>query len=228
VINQIARRGAVTTSQALVRTMVPADATLAAVVRALRVPAMDEERWTAEIDAASRRRLLKDREPPYWGRFLYRLVREVVPDRCVATGTGIAVGYVAAGLTANYGGQLVAIERDESRARVARSVVDELGLGEQTTVRVGRYADRLPVALEEMGTVDLAVIDVRLFATIAERTAPGGLLVLDGVAELRTPWRGIRADPRVTGSMTVGPAGFAVIGGVRSRHRRIPRLTVPA
>jgi predicted O-methyltransferase YrrM len=273
-------------SRAMVRTLRPADATLAAVVRALRSPSADEERWAQAIEAVRTRleasgetlRLpVKDRDwwqraiaastdpqppelhddhvarsvgeitrvtskPPDWGRFLYRVVRELRPERCLELGTsvGMSGSYIGAGLAANADGRLITIEGQEQSARVARDVFREVGVDARVELRVGAFAGRLPGVLEELGGIDLAFVDghhqyeptMSYFATIAEATARGGLLVFDdvtyGLGDMQAAWRDIRTDDRVTGSMTVGAVGFAVIGGRPADHRRVPRLTVPA
>jgi predicted O-methyltransferase YrrM len=216
-------------SRALLHTIAPSDDTLASVVRALRAPAAGDERWAELVEAALalRGRPCVDR-PRNWGRFLYRLVRELDPDRCLAVGAGTFGSYIAAGLAANYQGRLVAIDRDGS------ALLDEIAVDERVIVRTGHVADELPVALDELGTVDLALIDGRrqcepaleYFTALAGATAPGGLLILADLGDMAAAWREIRADPRVTGSMTVGSIGFVVLGGARTRHWRVPRLTV--
>lgn len=273
-------------SHAIVRTLRPADGTLAAVVRALRSPSADEERWAQAIEPVRTRlensgdtlRLpVQDREwwqraiaastdpqppvlhedhvarsvgeitrvtskPPDWGRFLYRVVRELRPERCLELGTsvGMSGSYIGAGLAANDHGRLITIEGQEQSARVADDVFRQVGVDVRVELLVGAFADRLPGALEELGGVDLAFVDghhqyaptMSYFATIVEATAPGGLLVFDDVTyalgDMQAAWRDIRTDPRVTGSMTVGTVGFAVVGGRRADHRRVPRLTLSA
>lgn len=217
-------------SRALLHTIAPSDDALASVVRALRAPAAREERWPELVEAglARRERPWAAHRPRNWGRFLYRLVRELDPDRCLAVGAGTFGSYIAAGLAANYQGRLVAIDRDES------AILDDIAVDERVIVRTGPVADELPAVLDELGMIDLALIDGRrqhepalqYFSALAGATAPGGLLILADLGDMAAAWREIRADPRVTGSMTVGSIGFVVLGGARTRHWRVPRLTV--
>jgi predicted O-methyltransferase YrrM len=283
--SRAARGAARATSHIVVRTLNPGDATLAAVVRALRSPSGEEDRWTASIEAVRGRLEASDEElrypvqngewweqviaasndpqppvlhedhavrtlgevtrstskPGQWGRFLYRIVRELRPERCLELGTSVGMSgcYIAAGLAANARGRLITIEGEEAPARVAREVFEQAALGARVEVRVGQFADEMPAALDSLGEVELAFIDghhqyaptMNYFTTILEATVPGGLLVFDDITyirDMKAAWRDIRADSHVTGSMTIGTVGFAVIGGQRAEHRRVPLLTVPA
>jgi predicted O-methyltransferase YrrM len=181
-------------------------------------------------------------KPPDWGRFLYRVVRELRPERCLELGTsvGMSGSYIAAGLTSNDRGRLVTIEGEEPSATVARAVFEQIGVAPRVDVRIGRFSDQLASALDELGGADLVFIDghhqyeptMAYFATILEAASPGGLLAFDDVTyrlgDMETAWRDIRANPRVTGSLTVGSVGFAVVDGRRTDHRRVRRLTVTA
>jgi predicted O-methyltransferase YrrM len=176
-------------------------------------------------------------KPPAWGRFLYRIVRQLRPGRCLELGTsvGMSGSYIAAGLAANAHGHLTTIEGEEPSANVARDVFEQVGVGTRVDVRVGRFTDELPAALVELGGVDLAFIDghhlyaptISYFEAIREVTAPGGLLVFDDISytgDMKRAWSEIRANAGVTGSLTVGTVGFAVVGGQPFAHRRIPLL----
>jgi predicted O-methyltransferase YrrM len=146
--------------------------------------------------------------------------------------------YLGAGLAANGSGRLITIEGAEASAAVARDVFEQVGVSDRVEVRVGTFDDQMPGALASLGGVDLAFIDghhqyeptLRYFATILAVTAPGGLLLFDDITyalgDMEGAWREIRAHPRVTGSLTVGNVGVAVVDGRPFAHRRVRRLTV--
>jgi predicted O-methyltransferase YrrM len=277
-----ARQGAVAASRLVVRGLRPEDATLAAVVRALRAPSDQEQPWAARIEAiraqlaASNDVLRYEAEdralaaraiamstdpqppvlhedhlsrtlgevtrvtsaPPAWGRFLYRLVRELRPGRCLELGTSVGISgcYLGAGLSANGMGRLITIEGTAAAADVARDVFAELGLDERIEVRTGLFAERLPGAIADLGGIDMAFIDghhqyeptLRYFAAVLEASAPGALLVFDDVSyrlgNMKDAWQRIRSNARVTGSMTIHTVGIAVVDGRSESHRRLPRL----
>jgi predicted O-methyltransferase YrrM len=180
-------------------------------------------------------------KPRDWGRFLYRIVRELRPERCLELGTSVGMSgcYIAAGLSANSSGRLITIEGEEQAANVARGVFERVGVGARVESRIGRFTDEMPSALQALGGVDLAFIDghheyaptISYFETIREVTAPGGLLVFDDITysrEMKAAWSEVRAHAGVTGSMTIGTVGFAVVGGQRAAHHRVPLLTLSA
>jgi predicted O-methyltransferase YrrM len=199
-------------------------------------PVLDGDRLTRRLAEITR----VTSKPPAWGRFLYRVVRELRAERCLELGTsvGMSGSYIAAGLVANGHGRLITIEGAEPSAGVAREVFAQAQVASRAEVRTGQFADEIPAALETLSMVDLAFIDghhqfkptLRYFGLVSERISPGGLPIFDDVnydlGDMAAAWRKIRAHPRVTGSLTVGGVGFAVIEGTSVRHRRVRRLTV--
>lgn len=191
------------------------------------------DRHLAEITRVASR-------PRPWGMLFYRLIREVRPTRCLELGTnvGMSGAYIGGGLAANGAGRLVSIEGQQARATVARSVFEEIDLLQYVDVRVGRFADLLPEILSELAPLELAFIDghhlyeptMQYFDAIAEASAPGSLLIFDDVvywrAEMAAAWDAIKADRRVTASLTVGTVGFAVVNGVPAGHDRLARLPI--
>jgi predicted O-methyltransferase YrrM len=179
-------------------------------------------------------------KPPDWGRLLYRIARRLRPGRCLELGTsvGISGSYIGAGLEANGSGRLITIEGQPAVAAIARTSFEQVGVSGRVEGRVGSFADELPGALAALGGVDLAFIDghhqyeptLDYFAAIRDATGGRALFVFDDITytrgDMAAAWRDIRAHPRVTGSLTVGSVGFAVIDGRRWGHRSLPELAL--
>jgi predicted O-methyltransferase YrrM len=179
-------------------------------------------------------------KPQDWGRLLYRIVRRLRPSRCLELGTsvGISGSYIGAGLEANRSGKLITIEGQPEVASIARDTFERASVSGRVEGRVGSFNDELPDALAALGGVDLAFVDghhqyeptLAYFATIRDATAGRALFVFDDVTytrgDMEAAWREIRADRRVTGSLTVGSVGFAVIDGRQWGHRRLPDLAL--
>lgn len=144
--------------------------------------------------------------PGPWGRFLFTLARGLAPSSCVelGTGVGISTAYLAAGLELNGSGGLLSIERSAERSAAARGLLAGLSL-ERAQVREGRFEQLLDGVLAEAGPVDLAFIDsmkteahVRwCVEKLAERMAPGGVLLLDDIhwsRRMAATWRRLRRE----------------------------------
>ncbi|HEX6116109.1 MAG TPA: class I SAM-dependent methyltransferase [Solirubrobacterales bacterium] len=148
--------------------------------------------------------------PPYWGRFLFRLVRELRPRTSLELGTGF-------GLSALY--QARALELDGDRplttldfhyaAEIGERGFAASGLDERVELVFGDIDDTLPGVLERIGEVDYALLDaehstaatVRHFDAVLPSLAPGAIAVFDDITstpEMREAWRLVIARERVT------------------------------
>lgn len=182
-----------------------------------------------------------NREP--WGRFLYHLVRELRPARCLEMGTcvGVSTSYQAAALAENRAGEIVTLEGAAALSELARENLDRLGLLDRARLVMGRFRDTLAPTLDQLEPVDYAFVDghhdeaatLGYFDRIAERLAPGAVVVFDDIAwsdGMARAWEAIAGDPRVIAAIdlaTIGvvvaePAG-AVDGDVAPGPRR-PRF----
>jgi predicted O-methyltransferase YrrM len=133
--------------------------------------------------------------PRVWGRFLHRLVRELAPVSCLELGVGVGVSaaYQAAALELNGRGELLALDREESLAEVARQGFSELGLDRRVTLRMGPIGETLGPAAADAAPVDYAYIDaehteeatVENFERLLPHLREGAVVVVDD----------IRADP---------------------------------
>ncbi|QRY40692.1 O-methyltransferase [Microbacterium hominis] len=186
----------------LVDTLVDADDSLDAAVRAQRAADMPA------IEVA-----------PTGGKLLWLLARLSGARRVLEIGTlgGYSTIWLARGIPDD--GRVVTIEAEPRHAEVARRSIDRAGVGERVDIRVGRGADVLPT-LGDQAPFDLVFIDAdkesnTAYLDWAARLGrPGTLIVVDNVvragrvadAEDPSPQvRGVRAglqmlrdDPRFT------------------------------
>jgi len=174
-----------------------------------------------------------------WGRFFYRIVSALRPERCLELGTSVGMSgcYIAAALTCGGFGHLITIEGQASSAEVARHAFATAGVVDRVDIRIGQFVDQTPAALAELGGVDLAFIDghhqyqptIDYFRTIMDSASPGGLLVFDDVdypfGDMARAWREIQQHARVTSALTIATVGLAVIdGGSAAFYAGIPQL----
>lgn len=129
--------------------------------------------------------------PHRWGVFLFRIVRTLAPRNVLELGTnlGVSGAYLRSALDMNGGeGLLVTMEGDPSLAAIAEKTIQSVSHGE-TVVLTGRFQDRLPAALERLGSVNMAFLDghheydatLRYFEMIRPHLAPDACVVFDDV-----------------------------------------------
>lgn len=167
--------------------------------------------------------LARQKAPPrIWGLLLFRLVRELRPATCLelGTGLGISAAYQAAAFRLNGRGRLVTVEAAESRVALAERNLVALGLGD-VDIRLGRFDEVLAGILEELGPVDLALVDghhaerptLQYFERITGHLSPTAVLIFDDItwsAGMTRAWRRIRSDARVTVSVDLGRMGLCL------------------
>jgi caffeoyl-CoA O-methyltransferase len=118
---------------------------------------------------------------PWFGRLLNFLVRfgGVTQALEFGTATGYSAVWIARGLRP--GGQLITVERDVHRARLARENLARAGLAQRVELRTG---DARGVAPRLAGPFDLIFVDAAHFEALAFSEGglrPGGLFVCDNV-----------------------------------------------
>lgn len=161
---------------------------------------------------------------PFWALLLFRLVRELRPERCLELGTncGISAAYQAAALRLNGAGELRTVEGSPGLVELSRRTLDSLDLA--AAVVEGRFADVLPPLLEAAGPFDYVFVDghhdgpatLAYFARLQTRLRNGALVVFDDIAwseGMARAWRAIQADPRVRVAVDLGAMGVCVVDG---------------
>ena len=158
-----------------------------------------------------------------WALFLFKLVRQFRPQRCLELGTclGISAAYQATAQRLNGDGTLVTLEGDPALASLAAESLRGLGL-EAVRLVPGRFQDTLRGVLEEHGPVDHAFIDghhdgkatIGYFEQLLPHLAHPALLVVDDVSwpGMRSAWSTIAHNGSVRLSSTLGNMGVCCVG----------------
>lgn len=149
--------------------------------------------------------------PPEEAQLLALLVELIGARRCLEVGvfTGYSALAVAAALPAD--GRLVALDKDEETAAIARRAWAEAGVAERIDLRLGDAAETLDrmIAAGETGSYDFAFLDAdkeryaRYWEQLLVLLRPGGLIAVDNVL-----WSGAVADARRTDADTKALRAF--------------------
>jgi len=129
--------------------------------------------------------------PHWWGVFLFRLVRELRPQRVLELGTnlGVSAAYIQSAMILNgNAGRFVTIEGDPTLVSIARETLDLVGQGDRDVV-LGRFQDVLSGVLERSSPFDLVFIDghheyqptLKYFDQIKPFLSESGVTVFDDV-----------------------------------------------
>ncbi len=138
--------------------------------------------------------------PPVTARTVQLLLRTIGAKRVLEVGTlaGYSALWIARAFPAGPEGgkgDLLTLEVDPERARLARRLLDRAGVGDEVEIRVGDALELLP-ALGPDGSYDAVFLDadkegIPTYLDEARRLLrPGGLLLVDNAL-----WKGKVADP---------------------------------
>jgi predicted O-methyltransferase YrrM len=188
-----------------------------------------ESKWTdVEMNKGVKRTATVSRAvlascPERWGLFLFHLIREVKPERCLELGTclGVSAAYQALALEINGHGHLYTLEGLPELAAMAATNLRELDMA-RATVIPGRFRGSLEKVLEVNGLFNYAYIDghhdekatVEYFELILPRLSAGAILVFDDItwsAGMARAWRTIRDHPHVSYSSDLTSRGIVRI-----------------
>lgn len=162
-----------------------------------------------------------------WGQFLFHLIRQFKPDRCVEMGTclGISASFISSALKLNGSGSLITLEGSPPQSEIARETFRRLGL-ENVTVRLGRFQDTLVPALNDMRPVNFVFVDghhdeaaTRLyFDTIRPYLDATNVLLFDDIRwseGMKNAWRYVEGQSE---AYNLGPLGLCVNVGASSEE----------
>lgn len=176
--------------------------------------------------------MTRSSKPAAWSFLLFRMMREVRPTAALELGTcvGISAAYQGAALELNESGRLVTLEGAPALAERSRRTLSELGLAERVDVRTGRFADSLPIVLDDIAPVSWAFIDghhaeeptLDYMEQVVTRAAGETVLIFDDINwsdGMRRAWRTIADDRRFSLVVDLRSVGIAVISAsATSRH----------
>jgi len=163
--------------------------------------------------------------PPVWGRFLFRLVRELAPSNCVELGTGLGLSgaYQGTALALNQHGQLTSFDQHDA-ARIAERGFERLGLADRITLEFGDIDRTVPEAGPRLAPVDYALLDaehstaatVRHFELLLPYLSERAVLVFDDITqtdEMRQAWKTIISHRDVGFNLALRRYGGVFVNG---------------
>jgi len=163
--------------------------------------------------------------PPVWGRFLFRLVRELAPSNCVELGTGLGLSgaYQGTALALNQHGQLTSFDQHDA-ARIAERGFERLGLADRITLEFGDIDRTVPEAGPRLAPVDYALLDaehstaatVRHFELLLPYLSERAVLVFDDITqtdEMRQAWKTIISHRDVGFNLALRRYGVVFVNG---------------
>lgn len=149
-------------------------------------------------------------QPASHAQALFRLIDYVRPENILELGTslGITSAYLASVAAKT---KVWTLEGAPEIARIAKEVFDVLNLGNVKVIQ-GNFDDQLNMVLQEMGNVDVAVMDgnhrydptIRYFNEISPFLHDDSVVILDDIhwsAEMERAWNEISRNPKVTLSL---------------------------
>lgn len=173
-------------------------------------------------------------KPPQWAYLLFRLVRELQPQRGLEMGScvGISASYQAAGMRLNGSGRLMSLEGADVLAERTRTTVGGLGLADNVNVVLGPFDETLAGALAELAPLDWAFIDghhdgpatLRYMESILASCGPEAVLLFDDInwsPGMRQAWCSILTDPRFALTVDLRSVGIAVVSAFPEARRHL-------
>lgn len=159
-----------------------------------------------------------------WALILMKLIQAFPPIHCLEFGThvGISACYQGAALKMNNdGGKLITLEGANSLAEIARNNLQSLNI-DNVTVRVGRFADTLQPALDELEIIHYAFIDghheehatIGYFEQLLPYLADEAVLVFDDHhwnEGMTRAWEYVVDHERVHTAVDMMPFGVALV-----------------
>lgn len=150
-------------------------------------------------------------------QLLFRLLLYLKPKTVVELGTslGITTSYLQKAVPH---ARVYTFEGSEAVAKEAEHVFEHLNLPDVHLVK-GNIDDTLPAQLQNLGTIDFALLDanhtedatLRYFAQIVEKCGQKSVVVLDDIhysASMGRAWKQIKKHPKVVASMDLYGMGI--------------------
>lgn len=167
--------------------------------------------------------LVRASKSPFWGRLLFRLVREWKPRYCIELGTcaGLSAAYQAVGLELNELGHLTTFEGSSGRVAVARGVFERLGIGNVDVV-AGLFSDTLRPNLSRESSVGYAFLDghhdgsatIEYYETLRPFLDDEAIIVLDDIrwsSDMAAAWSQLRCRDEIAASVSLGNVGLLAL-----------------
>ncbi|MEZ5013903.1 MAG: class I SAM-dependent methyltransferase [Chitinophagales bacterium] len=144
---------------------------------------------------------------PKFGRLLFYLVDQMQPARILEMGTSLGISTLYLAKAAEHA-HVITLEGSTAIAQVAEQNFERSGVSNIRCI-TGEFLETLPVALQQLGTVDLAFIDgnhrkeptLSYFEAILPYTHEQTLFVFDDIhwsKDMEGAWNTICAHPKTT------------------------------
>ncbi|MCW2522088.1 MAG: hypothetical protein JWO63_423 [Frankiales bacterium] len=178
--------------------------------------------------------MTKSSKKPHWAYLLFRIVRALKPESCLELGAcvGISAAYQSAALELNGRGKLVTLEGADVLAARSERTLEELGLDQRASVRLGPFADTLESALTDLAPLDYAFIDgnhiesatIEYMEKMLPRVSSEAILVFDDIywsEGMRRAWKTVAADERFALTLDMGTIGFGVVSASSNERQSL-------
>lgn len=167
----------------------------------------------------------------FWGTFLFSLVREFKPQRCLELGTaiGISAAFLLKALQLNGNGCLWTLDISEDALGIARDVFRQLDT-DRVHLICGYDKVLLPKVVGTMRCIDFALFDsshtfdsvLMQFNSVIRAMSTDSMIAIDDIhtnAGMKKAWFMLSRQPEVTFSLDLGRYGLLVVGGLGSHTR---------
>lgn len=160
--------------------------------------------------------------------FLQKLAEICKAKICIELGTslGIATSYLA---MANYMEKVYTFEGKEQLVKKSRQLFDDLRINKIQIIQ-GNIDDKLPEILDNIGQIDLAIIDANhtesallaYFGLLKAKISPNGVIIIDDIrwsAEMHSGWLKLVKSAEVSLSIDFLNKGVLFFGkGMQKQH----------
>lgn len=154
---------------------------------------------------------------PMLGRLLYRLVKDLEPEKILEIGTSVGISAMYMGLASTQS-RIVSMEGCASVAEIAQKNFSELGIMNVELI-IGNFDTVLGPALKKAGMIDFIFIDgnhreestIDYFNRLLPYMHPGSMVVIDDInwsRGMQAAWKNIKARPEVRISIDLFRAGI--------------------
>ena len=169
-------------------------------------------------------------KPFFWGLFLFKLIRQFAPKKCLELGTclGISGSYMASSQSLSGNGELTTLEGDDTLAAIAKNNFEDLGL-KNVSIIAGRFLETLGNVLQKEELFDFVFIDghhdeeatLKYFNQILPSLSDGAVVIFDDIAlypGMKRAWKKLKTNGKFTLTADLSAIGVCIVG--RSNKER--------
>lgn len=171
-------------------------------------------------------------KPYFWSLFLFKVIRKMVPLRCLEMGTclGVSAMYQASAVILNEKGDFTTIEGAPELVRKSKEHF-HIAQIDNINIITGRFADVLPQLWGAGNTYDYIFVDghhteeatLRYFSDLLRHIDQPALLIFDDISYskgMKAAWDFIRFHDRVSAAIDLRVIGLCFIENTPSGNRQ--------